>query len=87
MDSSSESSTSMFWLISVTSRVEAFGDKDVFEEDFGWAKQKVIENRGAEFILEDGYEYVFDREEEVFNEKYGRMFGANGRQLVKRSEL
>jgi len=56
-------------------RVEVGGDEPFLEEAFGWAVGRILEEKGAEFLLDDGlsYRYVFDREEEVARDKMRRM--------------
>jgi hypothetical protein len=58
-------------------RVTVDGDDAVFQKAFGWAADRVLEDGGAEFLLEDkeSYLYQFDREEEVSAEKMQRLFG------------
>jgi hypothetical protein len=52
-------------------------DKPLFEDEVGWVAERVMKERGAEFLLEDNlsYKYKFDREEEVAKEKMDRLFG------------
>ena len=59
------------------SRTTAKGDEDVFKRAFGYAPMRIIEEGGAEFLLneEDSYEFTLDREEEVAAEKMQRLFG------------
>jgi len=63
-------------------RVSVFGDSPVWEQNYGWVKDRIIEEDGAEWILEDGYEFQFDKEEEVAKEKMDRLFGLRS-QLMK----
>lgn len=58
-------------------RVSVCGDEPVFEEEFGWARKRVLKERGAEFLLDDllSYKFKLDREEEVAAEKMQRLFG------------
>jgi hypothetical protein len=58
-------------------RVSVCGDAPVFEEDFGWARDRMLRDKGAEFLLDDeqSYRFKFDREEEVAAEKMQRLFG------------
>ena len=58
-------------------RVAACGDEPVFEADFGWARDRVLKEKGAEFLLDDAlsYRFRFDREEQVAAEKMQRLFG------------
>lgn len=53
------------------------GDEPVMEKDFGWARERMIKDGGAEFMLdsENTYRYKLDREEEVAKEKMQRCFG------------
>jgi hypothetical protein len=57
----------------------SMGDKDVYEEEFGWAKKRVLAEKGAEFLLDDSlsYRFAFDREEDVAKEKMDRIFGTH----------
>lgn len=52
-------------------------DKPVLEQHYGWATQKILQEKGAEFLLDDecSYRFQFDREEEVAQEKMDRLFG------------
>jgi hypothetical protein len=58
------------------SRVESFGDEPLFENSFGWAKERVLEE-GAAWLLDDkwSYRFKFDKEDEVAAEKMQRLFG------------
>ena len=58
----------------------SMGDADVYVEEFEWAKKRVIEEGGAEFLLDDymSHRFAFDREEEVAKEKMDRIFGMSG---------
>ena len=55
----------------------AMGDKPVFEDEYGWVRAKVLESKGAEFLLDDewSYRFGFDKEEAVAKEKMDRLFG------------
>jgi hypothetical protein len=55
----------------------AVGDKPVFEKEYGWVREKVLEARGAEFLLDEerSYRFKFDKEEAVAAEKMDRLFG------------
>ncbi len=59
------------------SRIVVGGDDDVFSRAFSWAVNRILEDGGAEFLLDDAnaYKYVFDKEEEVAREKMQRAFG------------
>jgi len=59
------------------------GDSPVLEDLYGWAKSRVLEEKSAEFLLDDSvsYRYRFDREEEVFREKWDRIFGMKGKAI------
>jgi len=52
-------------------------DDATFRNSFGWCEDLVLWGRGAEFLLNDrfGYQFKFDREEEVSKEKMQRLFG------------
>lgn len=52
-------------------------DKPLFEDEVGWVAERIMKERGAEFLLEDNlsYKFKFDREEEVAKEKMDRLFG------------
>lgn len=58
-------------------RTAVCGDQPVFEVDFGWVKDQMLEERGAEFLLDDeqSYRFKFDQEEKVAAEKMQRLFG------------
>lgn len=58
-------------------RVTVGGDSQVMEDAYSWVLPKIIQERGAEFLLSDqfSYRYSFDREEEVAKEKMARLFG------------
>ena len=58
-------------------RVTACKDEPVLKGEFGWVGDKIISQRGAEFLLDGStsYEFKFDREEEVAQEKMHRLFG------------
>ena len=64
-------------------RTAAFGDTKVFDNNFGWATQKILDNQGAEFLLDDSlsYKFKFDKEEEVAQEKMQRLFGMKNSQM------
>jgi hypothetical protein len=58
-------------------RESIFGDEKVMHDQFGWARQRVLAEEGAEFLLDDAnsYRFKFDREEEVAEDKMTRLFG------------
>jgi hypothetical protein len=64
-------------------RVTVDGDDAVFSRAFGWAADRILEDGGAEFLLEDenSYIYQFDREEEVSAEKMQRLFGLEDQRM------
>jgi hypothetical protein len=64
-------------------RVTVDGDDAVFNKAFGWAAERILEDGGAEFLLEDenAYPYTLDREEEVSEEKMQRLFGLEGQRM------
>ena len=70
-------------------RVAIMDDDTVMRDEFGWALDRVIEESGAEFLLDDGesYRFQFDREEEVHEEKMDRIFGFGKLFETKRSNL
>ena len=63
------------------SRKTVHGDRDVMKEPFDWARERLFEECGAEFLLEPDncYRYVFDREESVAADKMERIFGLGPR--------
>lgn len=64
-------------------RVTVDGDDAVFNKAFGWAADRILEDGGAEFLLDDenAYLYALDREEEVSAEKMQRLFGLEGQRM------
>lgn len=58
-------------------RITACNDKPVFKDEFGWVEQRLLLERGVEFLMDDSTSYRFklDREEEVAKEKMNRLFG------------
>lgn len=64
-------------------RVTVDGDNSVFHRAFGWAEERVLEDGGAEFLLNDdqAYVYKFDKEEEVSDEKMQRLFGLESQRM------
>lgn len=62
-------------------RTSVGGDEDVFAKNYGWLKQRIVQERGAEFLLNEGYVFKFDKEEEVAKEKMQRLFGLNSQTL------
>jgi len=65
-------------------RVTVDGDDGVFRQAFQWAAEKVLEEGGAEFLLDDAnsYRYTLDREEEVASEKMQRLFGLTSQRMT-----
>jgi len=63
-------------------RIGIFGDSPVWELNYGWIKGQIMKEYGAEWILDEGYEFTLDREEEVAKEKMDRLFGLRS-QLMK----
>lgn len=61
-------------------RTTSFGDEPLLENEFGWVRKKILQEGGAEWLLNDqnSYRFKFDREEEVFQEKFNRLFGMLG---------
>jgi hypothetical protein len=59
------------------------GDTPVMEENYGWARKRMVECEGAEFLLDGdhSHRFRFDREEEVAKEKMCRLFGHDGSNL------
>lgn len=59
------------------------GDDAVFRNAFGWTEAKILEDGGAEFLLNDAhsYRYTLDREEEVSDEKMQRLFGLESQRM------
>ena len=53
------------------------GDAPVFDNEFGWVTERVLKEKGAEFLLKDenSYRFRFNKEEEVAAEKMQRLFG------------
>ena len=65
-------------------RTTVLGDEPVFRKEFGWVIDRVITERGAEFLLDDGISYRFklNREEEVAKEKMQRLFGLKSQRMA-----
>jgi len=65
-------------------RVTVEGDDAVFHRAFGWAADRILEDGGAEFLLDDdkSYVYKFDREEQVSEEKLQRLFGLEAQRMT-----
>ena len=66
------------------SRENVFGDDAVFGKAFNWVEGRILEEGGAEFLLEDdeSYRYTLDREEEVAAEKMQRLFGLKSQRMT-----
>jgi len=64
-------------------RVTVDGDDAVFNKAFGWAVDMVLEDGGAEFLLDDenAHRYALDREDEVSSEKMQRLFGLESQRM------
>ena len=64
-------------------RMLACGDEPVFKSEFDWVRQKIIKEKGAEFLLDDNFSYrfKFDREEEIAKEKMQRLFGLKSQRV------
>lgn len=60
------------------------GHENEFERAFGWAEEKILEEKGAEFLLDDelSYRFQFDREENVAAEKMQRLFGLKSQRMT-----
>ena len=58
-------------------RKTTFGDEAQWEESFGWAMKRVVDEYSADFLLNDrlSYKFKLDKEEEVAAEKMQRLFG------------
>lgn len=65
-------------------RVTIDGDDAVFNKAFSWAADKILEDGGAEFLLDDeqAYLYKLDREEEIAAEKMQRLFGLEAQRMT-----
>lgn len=65
-------------------RVTVDGDDNVFGRAFSWAADRILEEGGAEFLLEPehSWTYRFDREDEVAAEKMQRLFGLKDQRLT-----
>jgi len=63
------------------SRTTTLGDNPVMAGSFGQVAEKVIFERGAEWLLNDAesYKFKFDREQQVADEKMSRLFGLGAR--------
>lgn len=59
------------------------GNKMVFGNSVGWVQDIILENKGAEFLLEykNSYKFKLDREEEVAKEKMQRLFGLKAQNM------
>jgi hypothetical protein len=64
-------------------RVTVDGDDPVFDRAFGWAADRILEDGSADFLLDDenSYQYKFDKEEEVSEEKMQRLFGLRDQRM------
>jgi hypothetical protein len=64
------------------SRITRCGEEDVCPS-VSWAVSRILEECGAEFLLEpeNSYLYRFDKEEEVAKEKFQRMFGLESQRM------
>jgi hypothetical protein len=58
-------------------RTTVGNDKPVFGSEYEWVAERILKERGAEWLLDDmvSYSFTFDREEEVAKEKMDRLFG------------
>ena len=63
-------------------RESIVGDEHMIQDVYGWARERVLKENGAEFLLDDdsganpiSYKYTFGREEEVAADKMDRLFG------------
>lgn len=56
---------------------KVMGDEQVLNDEFGWIKDRMIANKGVEFLLDEGtsYKFTLDREEEVSKYRMDRLFG------------
>ena len=71
-----EDATSSSQLSGCAPRTESFGDEPMFENSFGWARERIL-SEGAAWLLDDewSYRFKFDKEEKVSAEKMQRLFG------------
>lgn len=58
-------------------RSKVYQDRDFLEAQFGWARDRVLGDRGAEFLLNDecSHRFEYNREDEVAKDKMSRLFG------------
>jgi len=58
-------------------RITQDGDAQWLFQSFGWVIERVLDEGGAEWLLDDevSHRYTFDREDEVFADKMKRTFG------------
>lgn len=58
-------------------RITVGGDEPVLVNDFSWVVDRVMKERGAEFLLKEDltYRFKFDREEAVAKDKMNKLFG------------
>ena len=59
------------------------GDEPIFDKEFGWVRERVLVEKGAEFLLDDAlsYKFKFDIEEKVAAEKMQRLFGMRDKRM------
>ncbi len=64
-------------------RTSVCGDEVMLEQTFGWVREMVKMEDGAEFLLKDemSYCFEFDREEEIAAEKMQRLFGLKSQRM------
>lgn len=64
-------------------RQTALKDNVVWDAEFGWAKERILRDGEAEFLLDEqlSYRYKFDREEEVSAERMQRLFGLKAQRM------
>ena len=65
------------------SRTTTLGDEPMFDSEFGWVRDRILNDKGAEFLLDDSvsYRFKFDREEDVAVEKMQRLFGLKSQRM------
>ena len=66
-------------------RTKVYQDRDFLETQFGWARDRVLKDKGAEFLLDDEHSYRFryDKEEAVAKDKMDRLFGLQAKTKEK----
>lgn len=58
-------------------RTSVCSDSPIHNDEFGWVRERILKERGADWLLDDNvsYKFKFDKEEAIAKEKMDRLFG------------